>query len=295
MEYVRKPTVAGMFYPADKKGLINEIEHCFLTNPGPLELPIPSDDESSVFGVIVPHAGYSCSGGIAAHAYKTIRDAGLFDVFIILGPNHNGIGSRVALSPHDSWQTPLGTTSVDPILKKSLLGGIIELDDLSYRYQENSVEVQLPFLQYIYSEQSFSIAPIVMAMQDHQTSQKTGEQIAKIIKKDGRRICVIASTDFSHEGIGYGRMPPKELQVDEFARRQDSYAIEKILQMDSIGLFDVINEKEISMCGYGPVIALLSAAKFLDKTTVELLKYGTSYDLYPDSNACVGYGAFAIR
>jgi len=295
MEYVRKPTVAGMFYPDGSKGLIKEIEQCFLTRPGPLALPSPSDDESSLFGIVVPHAGYRCSGGIAAHAYKTVMDSGLFDVFIILGPNHRGIGPGVALSSHDSWQTPLGKTPVDTILKKTLPDGIIELDDLSFKQQENSIEVQLPFLQYLYRDQMFSIAPILMSMQDYQTSKQTGEQIAKVIKKDERRVCVIASTDFSHEGIGYGRIPPKGLRVDEFTHKQDEYAINKILQMDSVGLLDVIGEKDMSMCGYGPVIALLTAAKICEKTTVELLKYGTSYDLFPDSNACVGYGAFAIR
>jgi len=295
MEYVRNPTVAGMFYPDEPKRLINEIEQCFLTNPGPLTVPTPSDTESSLFGVIVPHAGFRFSGGISAHAFKTIKEAGLFDVFIILGPNHQGIGSRVALSPHDSWQTPLGKIPVDTVLKNTLPGGIIELDDLSYSNQENSIEVQLPFLQYIYRGHHFSIAPIVMALQDHHTSKKTGEQLAKIIKTDERRICVIASTDLSHEGVGYGRIPPKDLRVDEYARTQDGYAVKKILQGDSAGLIDVIYEKNISMCGYGPVIALLSAAKICDNTTVELLKYGTSYDLYPDSSACVGYGAFAIR
>lgn len=295
MEHVRKPTVAGMFYPDEPKHLINEIEQCFLTDPGPLAVPLSSDNESSLFGVIVPHAGYRFSGGIAAHALKTIRDSGLFDVFVILGPNHQGIGSRVALSPHDSWQTPLGKIPVDTALKSSLSGGIIELDNLSYSYQENSIEVQLPFLQYLYRGHHFSIAPIVMAQQDHQISKQTGEQLANVIKKDERRICVIASTDFSHEGIGYGRIPPKDIRVDKYARTQDDYAIKKILQGDSEGLIDVIDEKNISMCGYGPVIALLSAAKICNKTTVELLKYCTSYDIYPDSSACVGYGAFAIR
>ena len=295
MDFVRKPTVAGMFYPDTKEGVAQEIKQCFLDPPGPGELPEKGGGDSTLFGVIVPHAGYRFSGGIAAHSYKAIVDAGFFDVFIILGPNHHGIGSGVALSPHDIWQTPLGETPVDDVLKKTLLGGIIDIDDVAHSYQENSIEVQLPFLQYIAKNHPFSIAPILMSMQDFETSKEVGEQLAEAIDKDKRRICIIASTDFSHEGFSYGRAPPRTLQVDEFVRRQDEYAINRILEMDGEGLVHILNERRISMCGYGPVVALLTAAKKLKKDTVELLKYGTSYDIHPDSNACVGYGAFSIR
>jgi MEMO1 family protein len=295
MEHIRKPTVAGMFYPSTFEKLIYEIKKCFQDIPGPGLLPVVSSDVSDVFGVIVPHAGYSFSGGIAAHAYYAIAAAGLFDAYVILGPNHHGVGSSVALSPHDMWQTPLGMTTVDPLLKEKLGGGIIDLDEFAHSYQENSVEVQLPFLQYINNDHPFSIAPIVMAMQDYETSKEVGEQLAKVLMDDNRKICIIASSDFSHEGFSYGHIPPRGLKVNEFVRAQDEIAIQKILKMDAKGLIDTIEEKNISMCGYGPVVALLTAAKVFKRGTVELLKYGTSYDLYPDSSACVGYGAFAIR
>ena len=134
-----------------------------------------------------------------------------------------------------------------------------------------------------------------MAMQDYKTSKEVGEQLAKVLEEEKRNICIIASTDFSHKGFAYGHMPPKDMTVNEFAQKQDDYAIQNILKMDPKGLVDIIEEKNISMCGYGPVITLLTAAKIHKRDTVELLKYGTSYDLYPDSSACVGYGAFSIR
>jgi AmmeMemoRadiSam system protein B len=295
MDYVRTPTVAGMFYPETKEALINDIEHCFLDAPGPGLLPEPSKQNTGIFGVIVPHAGYSCSGAIAAYSYKAIVEAGFADAFILLGPNHHGIGSNVALSPHDSWQTPLGNTPVDYILKQTLKGDCIDLDDTAYMYQENSIEVQLPFLQYCGKNHSFSIAPIVMVMQDYPTSYEVGERLAKVIQKDTRRICIIASSDFSHEGFSYGHMPPKGVSVNEFVRKQDALVIDHILNMDTSRLIETIQQKRITMCGYGPVLALLTAAKILQKTSVELLKYGTSYDVYPDSNACVGYAAFVIH
>ncbi len=295
MEYVRKPTVAGMFYPETKEALTNEIKHCFLDAPGPGMLPEPSKHNRRVFGVIVPHAGYSCSGAIATHSYKAIVEAGFADVFILLGPNHHGVGSNVALSPHDSWQTPLGNTPVDNNFKQTLIGDCIDLDSTAHMYQENSVEVQLPFLQFCGKNRSFSIAPIIMATQNHQTSYKVGERLAKVITNDTRRICIIASSDFSHEGFAYGHMPPKGVSVNEFVRKQDTLAVNHILKMDSLGLIETIQQEHITMCGYGPVVALLTAAKILQKTSVELLKYGTSYDVYPDSNACVGYAAFVIH
>lgn len=294
MEYIRKPTVAGLFYPEAKEKLIDEIEHCFIDMPGPEKLPHMPKKRTNFFGVIVPHAGYSYSGAIAAHSYKKIIDSGFADVFIIIGPNHHGIGSKVALSPHDYWETPIGKTPVDYELKKTLINDCINLDDTAHLYQENSIEVQLPFLQYLGRNYSFSIVPISMNAQDYSTSYKVGKHIAKVIQNDGRRIFIIASSDFSHEGFAYGHMPPRGVPVNEFVRTQDEFVITHILNMDASKLIETIHKKHITMCGYGPVVALLTASEILHKKSVKLLKYGTSYDTYPDSNACVGYASFVI-
>ncbi len=292
MDLVRKATVAGQFYAGTKERLLQEIEESFLHDFGPGAIPHIDKMEKKLIGIIAPHAGYSCSGPIAAHAYSAIAKDGFADAFIILGPNHTGTGSGVALYPSGCWETPLGKIAIDHNLVKKLTGGIIDLDETAHKSRENSIEVQLPFLQYFGKE--FSFAPISMTMQDFDTAMDVGEAMAHAIKEDGRRIVIIASSDFSHEGLAYGRTHPQEYCVNEYAEKQDKLAIEKILKMDPKGLINTVYNNNISMCGYGPVAAMLKASEILGAKHVELLKYGTSYDAYPDSSACVGYGALTI-
>ena len=133
-----------------------------------------------------------------------------------------------------------------------------------------------------------------MAQQDLETSVQLGKQLINIIENETKHIAIIASTDFSHEGYSYGRFPPSGLTADSFARKQDKLAIEAIKQRNPEFLFKNIQEHGISMCGYGPVISLLTVARHFSDSHVELLKYGTSHDTCSDSNTCVGYGAFAV-
>jgi len=293
MNNVRKPTVSGMFYEHEKASLKRQIETCFLSSHGPGSISSKEKKKASLKGVIVPHAGYVYSGGTAAFSYNAIIENGLADVYIILGPNHSHVGSGVAMAAGGFWQTPLGKTVVDETIVTKLSGGIIDVDDATLNTRENSIEVQLPFLQYISTNQSFSIVPIAMAMQDYDTAYDIGCQLAEVIKQEKRKIIMIASTDFSHEGISYGKMPPTE-KVNDFVEQQDSYVISQIKNLHPKELIDVVYDKNISMCGYGPVAALLIASKKLGASSAELLKYSTSYDVYPDSNACVGYASFAI-
>jgi AmmeMemoRadiSam system protein B len=296
MKTVRNATVSGMFYEENKFQLINQLKKCFdLTKIDSGNVSNKDQDKSLLKAIIVPHAGYVYSGGIAAFGYNVIQKQGFADVFIILGPNHSGIGSGVAMSSRGYWKTPLGEIPVDERIIKNLAGGIIDMDDSTLQIQENSIEVQLPFLQYISNEKPFSIIPIAMLMQDKETATDVGSQIANVIKHEKRKVILIASTDFSHEGFAYGRIPPDNLKANEYVTKQDGYALEAIQELNPRTLINIIEEKNISMCGSGPVAAVLTASKNLGATSVELLKYGTSYDVHPDSNACVGYASLAIH
>ena len=261
---------------------------------GPGYIPDIKEQNDPPKGVIVPHAGYSFSGGIASNSYKEIAESGFGDLFIILGPNHHGIGSGVSLYPGDYWETPLGKVPIDKKTVEGLAGGIIDLDEIAHSYAENSIEVQIPFLQFLGENRDFSIAPIAISMQDYVTSKEIGEQIAKLIKNESRRVVIIASSDFSHEGFAYGKIVSFDMNPDKFAKKQDKLAINKILNMDPEGLIRTVHSNNITMCGYGPVAAMIYSSILLGAKRAELLQYGTSYDIYPDSSACVGYGAFAI-
>ena len=292
MEKKRKPAVAGQFYDAGQTNLQQTIKECFLDERGPKSLPKINKGTKNIKGLIVPHAGYIYSGAIAAHAYHHLSLNGFADTFIILGPNHTGVGSGVALMTEGTWETPLGPVSINQQLANQLLKEIIDNDENAHKY-EHSIEVQLPFLQYCAKESKFDFVPISMTIQDFKTSKEIGEIITNAVKKTDKKIVIVASSDFSHAGFNYMSMPPTGMNVDEYAKKQDMLAIDKILGMEPEQLINTVHENNITMCGYGPVAAMLTAAKNLGATKAELLKYGTSYEIHP-GDSCVGYGAIII-
>lgn len=287
----RAPAVAGQFYAGSKDRLLREIEDCFLDRRGPRSLPEIGKDRG-LKGVVVPHAGYIYSGAIAAHSYKEIAENGLADVYIILGPNHTGIGSGVSIYPKGKWMTPLGEVEINEKLSRDIAGGIIDIDDTAHRY-EHSIEVQIPFIQYISKGRKFSIVPICMAMQDYETSRDVGEAIGDAIKESKERIIVIASSDFSHVGFHYLDYPPGGKRVDVYAEEQDEKAIDAILKLDEQLLISRVHRERISMCGYGCIAAMMVAVKRVGAREAKLLRYGTSFEVSP-ADSCVGYGAIAV-
>jgi len=292
LDKLRKPTVAGQFYDGNEADLKQTIEECFLDNRGPKTLPQIKQGSKKIKGLVVPHAGYIYSGAIAAHSYHYLVNNGFADTFIILGPNHTGVGSGVSVMTEGSWLTPLGTVPINEELSKHLWKEIIDKDENAHMY-EHSIEVQLPFLQFAGKDKKFDFVPICMAMQDFETSNEVGKIIADAIKKTDENMVIIASTDFSHAGFNYMSMPPEGMRVDEYAEKQDKLAINQILKMNPEELINTVQKNNISMCGYGPVAAMLTAAKILGASKAELLKYGTSYEVHPGSS-CVGYGALVV-
>ncbi len=282
---VRRAVVAGTFYPGTRERLKEQIRQCFMHPLGPQRIP-QVGSKRTIKGAIVPHAGYVYSGHVAAHCYAEIAENGFPETFIILGPNHMGQGSGVALVTQGSWETPMGEVPIDEENAFQLARGTLDEDKMAHQF-EHSIEVQLPFLQYF---KDFKFIPISMALQDLQTAREIGDILGSITTN----AIVIASTDFSHVGPHYMQMPPKDRRVDKWAAEQDHFAIEKILALDEKGFMKTVMEKNISMCGYGCVTALLIAVKKWGATKARLLKYATSYDITP-GDSCVGYGAVVFE
>ena len=292
MEKIRHSAVAGQFYDANELDLRQTIENCFTDYRGPGEVPKVKEKKNKIKGIIVPHAGFIFSGAIAAHSYKFLAEHGFADTFIILGPNHTGMGSGVSIMTEGEWMTPFGTTPINEIIAKQIRRDIIDIDENAHKY-EHSIEVQLPFLQFLVGNKNFNFVPVCMGIQDFDTSKEVGMIIANVVKDAEEKVVIIASSDFSHAGFNYSSMPPEGIRVDKYAEKQDKLAIEKILKLDPKGLIETVEKNNITMCGYGPVSALITAAKELGATKAELLKYGTSYEVQPGSS-CVGYGSIAI-
>ncbi len=277
---VRRPAVAGYFYPASTKELSETLKALFLHELGPGKLP-PAPPANDLLAIISPHAGYEYSGPIAAHGYYLASGASV-ETVVVLGPNHHGIGSGVAVPESDSWETPLGSVEVDRELSSRIvkLSSIVDFDDLAH-WKEHSIEVQVPFLQFSL-QPGFKIVPISMLMQDELTAVEVGDAVARALQELGRRALLIASTDFTH------------YEPYEEAYRRDAKAIEAIKSMDVSEFYRVIDRENVSMCGYGAVAAVLTAAKRMGAARVELLKYATSGDTAGDKSAVVGYGSLAI-
>jgi AmmeMemoRadiSam system protein B len=292
MQTIRNAAVAGQFYPENEKNLKQQIEKCFLDQRGIGMIPSLKKDGHLLKGLVVPHAGFVYSGAIAAHSYARLAEQGFADTFIILGPNHTSMGSGVSVMTEGAWRTPFGTVPIDSSLAQIISTGIIDRDATAHTY-EHSIEVQLPFLQYIAQGRKFEFVPVCMMMQDYETIQEVGTILAEASQKSKKNIVFIASSDFSHAGFNYQSAPPQGMRVDTYAKKQDTLAIQNILALDPEGLIKTVEEYNITMCGYGPVAAMLFAAKKLGATKAELLKYGTSYEVHPDSS-CVGYGAIVV-
>jgi AmmeMemoRadiSam system protein B len=262
-----------MFYAGDERSLRNQIESCFLGPLGPGKLPKLASAKRHILGGMAPHAGYVFSGMVAAHLYSRIAEDGLPKTFVILGPNHTGRGSGIAVAAQD-FETPLGVVKVDRELAKAIRKDLVDEDDEAHR-GEHSIEVQLPFLQYLSSD--IKIVPICMGIQDYEAAVSVGKTIRDAIK--GKDVVVIASTDMSH------------YVSKETAKRKDGMALEAISAMDPKKLFEVVRDENMSMCGYGPVMAMLTACAG-GKATV--LKYATSGDVQSMRDV-VGYASAVIE
>lgn len=278
---IRYPKQAGSFYAGSQETLRKQIEECFTHRLGPGRLPeINKEGPRKIVGLVCPHAGYMFSGPVAAHAYYDLASDGSADVFVILGPNHHGLGSGVSIMDRGVWRTPLGDVEIDMQTAKEIIrrSGIIDVDESAHTY-EHSIEVQIPFLQYIYGS-SFKFIPICFLMQDLSTCREIGEALANALT--GKNAVIIASTDLTH------------YEPHATAIKKDNLAINAIQRMDEELLFSVLQSHNISACGYGPVATLLTAAKTMNAKNVKLLSHKTSGDVTNDNSAVVGYAALSI-
>jgi AmmeMemoRadiSam system protein B len=265
---MRRPAVAGSFYPRQPEDLKEELEAAFSGASGSEPLPI--------LGAVVPHASYVYSGAVAAEVYARLPKR---ETFVLIGPNHRPyIGLPVALS-RDSWMTPLGVVECDVEMADLLKGSIIGADE-SAHLQEHSLEVQIPFLQARF--ESFKILPICMGLLDEETAVEVGEAVGEAAKSLGRDCTIIASSDFTH------------YEPQEEARRKDSRVIEAILRMDVSEVYKIVYGLNLTACGYGPISATITASKILGAKIGKLLRYSTSGDVIGDFSQVVGYGAIAF-
>jgi AmmeMemoRadiSam system protein B len=279
---IRHPYVAGTFYEGNAESLKAQIERCFLHKFGPRKIPkVAANRPKKIIGLICPHAGYEYSGPVAANAYYELALDGKPETVVILGPNHTGYGSALALMNEGCWRTPLGDVEIDQETANQIVKetNLVDVDDLAHRY-EHSIEVQLPFLQYIHGNE-FKFVPISFLMQDLQSATELGKALVEIlVNKNGT---VIASSDFTHY--------ESQAQVE----RKDMAALEAIKKLDERLLFATVEKQIISACGYGPIATLITCAKGLNVKEAKLLAHRTSGEITNDLSSVVGYAAVSFE
>lgn len=277
---MRRPSVAGAFYPSDPERLRQTIEGCFTHELGPGSLPELKSSERQIVSVICPHAGFMYSGPVAAHSYYHLAAESKSASVIVIGPNHTGLGSPIAMMGEGAWETPLGRVEINAELADAIFKAseIIDVDERAHS-REHSIEVQLPFLQFIYGPELLFV-PISMGFQDLESSMMVGKAVAKAMK--AWDAIVVASTDLSH------------YEPQSMAREKDRLVIDSITALDEVALQNKVRENRISMCGYGPVSAALVASKLIGASGAELLAYKTSGDITGDHHSVVGYAAAKV-
>ncbi|MCS7098885.1 MAG: AmmeMemoRadiSam system protein B [Sulfolobales archaeon] len=283
---VRRAVVAGQFYENNPRDLVEQIESCFLHELGPRELPKAEASPKRVsLGFVVPHAGYMYSGPAAAHAYYAFSLEKKPTTVVLIGPNHTGVGPSVSVYPDGYWETPLGRVPVDSELTKLIVekSKFARLDTAAHEY-EHSLEVQLPFIQYTLKT-NFNIVPITILNQTPRVAEDLAKAVLSAIqtlRRDLFDVVVIATSDLTH------------YEPHEVAYRKDRLVIEKITSLDPEGLFRVVVDKGISMCGPGSAMALIYLAKAVNAGGVRLLKYITSGDVTGEKSWVVGYASIQI-
>ncbi len=268
---IRKPIVAGQFYPADPialKKLIVSFDTKKTTKP------------QKAISCILPHAGYVYSGKVAAATLKSIEPA---QTYIILGPNHTGYGAPCSIVKYGAWSTPFGLINIDTDLASQLLNNskFLEEDEQAHAY-EHSIEVELPLIQTILGP-DFTFVPITLATGTDLVYKDISGAIAECVKKNGKKIMIIASSDMTHY----------EHQKD--TTRKDEEAIKAILKLDEKLLLEKIEQFGITMCGYIPAVITIMASKLLGARQAELIDYQTSGDISGDYSSVVGYAGIVMR
>jgi AmmeMemoRadiSam system protein B len=285
---IRTPAVAGRFYPGRAEELLREIRE--YTSPG--KTPVEAVRIAAI-GCVAPHAGYIYSGGVAGAVYARLE---IPERCVILCPNHTGKGRPLSIMANTTWQTPLGEVAADAEMGARLLRRFPALEENSAAHRaEHAIEVQLPFLQARQPE--LNIVPIAIGTSDFDVLRGLGEALADVIagrqeddpEKDGQeedraeKVLIVASSDMNH------------YESDAVTRVKDHKAIERVLAMDARGLWEVVMNEDISMCGFGPTIVMLTAAKLLGATAATLVKYATSGEVSGDYESVVGYAGIIVE
>jgi AmmeMemoRadiSam system protein B len=278
---LRKPAVAGSFYPSNPEELRRLVRESYVHPLGPGKYPPADYSSDHTVACISPHAGYVYSGPVAAHSYLHVSSLRRPELAIIVAPNHYGVGSGVSAYRNGHWETPLGRMAVDERAAREVATstGIVDFDPESHK-MEHSLEVQLPFLQELYGN-TLPLLPISISFQDPETTALLAEGVAKVAAS--RRTVIIASSDLTH------------YEPADQARTKDLALLKEVEKMDTGAFYSTLERLQVTACGYGAIATVMGAAKLLGFHKGETLKYASSGDTTGDLLQVVGYGSVRFQ
>ncbi|MHA1683587.1 MAG: AmmeMemoRadiSam system protein B [Promethearchaeota archaeon] len=329
---VRKAFLAGSWYPGNSGNLVKTIEACFTSRFGPRYLPGKSNEAGSVgsgvvsvpvsrkaggvrrvIGIISPHAGYAYSGGVAAHGYSMIARDGLPDAIILIG-SHGGFND-IYIQTDGAWESPLGITRIDEELSSEIASNssAIEINNRFFLYtNDNTFELQLPFIQYLSNE--IRLVPIAVGTRNPSKLKEAARDLSGTLKpyfdsesEGGKKIVIVASTDLTHYGkINFGFAPadgkPVEVQ-NEWVKKNDLKVLNDICNFQNKDTADILQDslKNKNICCPGAIMLALETIKQLrdecdnlNKLDARILMQATSHDIEPRSHgvfSAVGYAS----
>ncbi|WP_304224872.1 AmmeMemoRadiSam system protein B [Gracilinema caldarium] len=272
---VRKPVLPSGWYPqtpASIETFISRVRASYSSQ---------KFNEQDAIACIVPHAGWTFSGSIALSALLSLKKDP--ETIVVLG-GHLGPSQQPLMLMEDGAETPFGIFPIDVSFRNILLEKIQCKADV---FQDNTVEVQLPFLHYLFPESQL----LWMRMPANMISYELGKTIAAIAAAHHKDIRVVGSTDLTHYGPNYDFTPmgDGETAYQWVTKENDASFIKAILAMDRETVLQKATN-DLAACSVGAVLGIMGFGELNKTLKPELLAYGTSRDVYA-SDSFVGYAS----
>ena len=272
---IRRPSVAGRFYPSNAFSLTEEVKLHVKHSP---ESKLPNK-KIRALGIVSPHAGFIYSGDVAGAVYSKIE---IPNTVILIGPNHKGLGEKISVMTEGTWKMPQGEVQIDNQLANEICQtSLIAKKDNQAHKKEHSLETQLPFLQYYRDD--FKIVPICMMQLGLDECKEIALAIVKVVEQLEAKVLIVASSDMTH------------YETHESALKKDHEAIAQILKLDAKKLYHTVQDNHISMCGVYPTTVMIMCANKMGAKEAVLAKYMTSGETSGDMNHVVGYAGIIVK
>jgi AmmeMemoRadiSam system protein B len=282
----RKPYQAGCFYPAGRSACEEGLKKCI---PASLKIALPD----SISAAIVPHAGWSFSGPTAGKVYYALSQRAQPDIFIIFGAVHVPGVNQPAIWKEGKWETPVGDVEIAAEFANELLkhGKAIFQDKPAVHLREHSIEVQMPFIQFLFP--GSKVVPIMVP--SHENAYRAGECAASLV--NGKKIVALGSTDMTHYGTRFGFTPMGvgKKALEWVKQENDRRMLELITKLEAEKIVDEA-ENNSNACGAGAIAATVAFARSLKKTSGKVVEYTTSWDVYSEReiDTFVGYAGIVF-